>query len=87
MPKCNFSKVAFLQLYWNHTWTWVLLYIYCIFSEYLFLRTPLEGCLWRRKTSMTLWSAAGDANKQKSQIKEGKQVSKSVGTGEQVVNK
>ena len=26
----------------------VLLYICCIFSEHLFLRTPLDGCFWRR---------------------------------------
>ena len=40
MPKCNFNKVA-KQLNWSHFSAWV---ICCIFSEHLFLRTPLEGC-------------------------------------------
>ena len=31
----------FKQLYWNHTLAWMF-----IFSEHLFLRTPLGGCLW-----------------------------------------
>ena len=33
---CNFIK--------SHFAMGVLLYICCIFSEHLFLRTPLEGC-------------------------------------------
>ena len=36
LPKCNFNKFA-LQLYWNHSSAC------CIFSEHLFLRTPLES--------------------------------------------
>ena len=30
----------------SHSGMGVLLYIYCIFSECLFLRTPLDGCFW-----------------------------------------
>ena len=44
MQKCGFNKVA-LQLYCNHTSTWVLS---CKFAAYFqnifFLRTPLKGC-------------------------------------------
>ena len=44
MPKCDFNKVA-KQLNWNHTLAWVFsCKSCCIFSEYLFLRTPLGGC-------------------------------------------
>ena len=32
----------------------VLLYICCIFSEHLFLRTPLEGCFWYKKPNL-IW--------------------------------
>ena len=39
MPKFNFSKVAKL-----HFGIGVLLYICCIFSEHLSLRTPLDDC-------------------------------------------
>ena len=35
-----------LQLYWNHTLAWFFLYICCLFSENLFIRTPLEDCSW-----------------------------------------
>ena len=42
MPKSDFNKVA-LQLYWNRTGMSVLLQIYCISSEQLFARTPMEG--------------------------------------------
>ena len=46
MPKCNFNKVA-KQLYWNHTSKWVFSCNFCcIFSEHLFLRTPLNGCFY-----------------------------------------
>ena len=36
MPKYDFNKLA--------------KQIYCIFSEYLFLRTPLESCFWDIKS-------------------------------------
>ena len=46
MPKCDFDRVA-LQLYRNHTSTWVLS---CEFTSYFekifFLRTTLGGCFW-----------------------------------------
>ena len=38
MPKCDFNK--------SHFGMDVLLQICCIFSEHLFLRTPLDGCFW-----------------------------------------
>ena len=41
MPKCDFSKVA-LQLYWNHTSTWVFS---CKFAAY-FLNTFAREHLW-----------------------------------------
>ena len=41
MAKCDFNKVA-LQLYWNRTSAWV-------FSEHLYLRTPLDGCYFTLK--------------------------------------
>ena len=60
MPKCSFNKVAsenMLQSYVrtpkpNSNFNTVakklvnFLYICCIFSEYLFLRTPPEGCFY-----------------------------------------
>ena len=42
MSKCEFNKIA-LQLYWYHTSAWVSPAKCCIFSEHLFLRTPLSG--------------------------------------------
>ena len=45
MPKCNFNKVAKATLLKLHFGMGVLLKIGCIFSEPLFLRTPLKGCL------------------------------------------
>ena len=47
MPKCDFNKVA-LTLLKSHFGMGVLLSICCIFSENLFLRTPLDGCFDRR---------------------------------------
>ena len=47
MPKCDFNKVAlhsFATLLKSHFGMGVLLQICCIFSEDLFLRTPLGGC-------------------------------------------
>ena len=45
IPKCGFNKAA-KQLYRNHTLAWK---ICCIFSEHLFLKTPLDGCfcIWQ----------------------------------------
>ena len=37
------ALIALLKSYFDMG---VLLYICCIFSEHIFLRTPLEGCLW-----------------------------------------
>ena len=42
MRKCDF-KPPLLKL---HFGIGFLLQICCIFSEHLFLRTPLEGCFW-----------------------------------------
>ena len=53
MSKCEFNKL--------HFGMGVLLYIKfaaCIFSEYIFLRTPLESCFWYRlfsKHSSCIW--------------------------------
>ena len=45
MPKCDFNKVAcFATLLKSHFDTGVLVQISWIFSEHLFLRTPLGGC-------------------------------------------
>ena len=61
MPKCD------LQLYWNHTSVWVFpcefaAYFHNIFSEHLFLRTPLEGCFCRflNKPLITIFSYTED---------------------------
>ena len=40
MPKCDFSKVVQLK---SHFGMGVLLHICCIFSEHLFVRTPMDG--------------------------------------------
>ena len=40
IPKCNFNKVAIK----SHFGMSVLLKVGCIFSEHLFLGTPLGGC-------------------------------------------
>ena len=45
MPKCDFNKSCFATLLKPHFGMSVLLYICCIFSERLFLKTPLGGCL------------------------------------------
>ena len=42
MPKCDLNKIAATLLKF-HFGMGVLLYIYCIFSENIFLRTPLDG--------------------------------------------
>ena len=52
MPKCDFNKVA-VTLLKSHFGMGVLLYICCIFSEHLFLRTPLDGCLWIKQYNAT----------------------------------
>ena len=44
MPKCNFDKVAKATLLKSHFGTGVLLYIRSLFSEHLFLGTPLGDC-------------------------------------------
>ena len=47
VPKCDFNQVAkqlYATLLISHFGMGFLLYICCIFSEYLFLRTPLKGC-------------------------------------------
>ena len=43
MPKCG----CFATLLKSHFCMVVLLYICCIFSEHLFLGTPLGGCFWK----------------------------------------
>ena len=43
MPKCDFNKVA-ATLLKSRFGVSALLYICCIFSEHLFLRTLLDGC-------------------------------------------
>ena len=43
MPKRDFNKVA-LQLYWNRTLAWVFSYKFAVFSEHLFIRTPVKDC-------------------------------------------
>ena len=47
MPKCDFNKVASWKatLLKSHFGMGVLLKIWCIFWEHLFLRTPLDGCI------------------------------------------
>ena len=46
MPKCDFNKVALLCVALkSHSGMGVLLYIFCIFSEHLFLRSPLDAYL------------------------------------------
>ena len=42
MPKCEATLLK------SHLDMGVLLQIYCIFSEHLFLRTPPEGCFYKR---------------------------------------
>ena len=44
VPKCDFNKSCFATLLKPHFGMSVLLYICCIFSERLFLKTPLGGC-------------------------------------------
>ena len=43
MPKCDFNKFV-LQLYWNHTSTWVFSCRFAAYFQKTFLRTPMEGC-------------------------------------------
>ena len=45
MPKCDFNKIATLLK--SHFRMGVLLQISCIFSEHVFLRKPLEDCIWK----------------------------------------
>ena len=45
MPKCDLNKIAATLLKF-HFGMGVLLYIYCIFSENIFLRTPLDAWYW-----------------------------------------
>ena len=47
MLKCGFNKVAKATLLKSHFGMGVLLWICCIFSKYLFLKTPLDGCFWK----------------------------------------
>ena len=51
IPKCDFNNVA-LQFYWNCTTTWVFFCkFWCIFSDDIFIRTPMEGCFcWQYVT-------------------------------------
>ena len=44
MPKCDFNKVLGL-VHWCFG-IGALLSVCCIFSEHIFLRTPLDGCFW-----------------------------------------
>ena len=46
MQKCDFYKVPLFTLLKSHFGMGVLLWICCIFSEHLVLRTPLDGCFW-----------------------------------------
>ena len=49
MPKSDFNKVA-KELYWNHTSAWLFSCKICyIFSEYLFIRPPMEGFVYITK--------------------------------------
>ena len=43
MSKCDFNKVALSTLLRSYFGMGILLYFYCIFSEHLFVSTPLEG--------------------------------------------
>ena len=43
MSKCDFNKVALSTLLRSYFGMVILLYFYCIFSEHLFVSTPLEG--------------------------------------------
>ena len=50
MPKCDFTKVAKQSkaiLLKSHFNVGVILQIYCILSEHLLLRAPLNGCFCR----------------------------------------
>ena len=49
------ALIALLKSYFDMG---VLLYICCIFSEHIFLRTPLEGCLWDKYFQKLLVMAA-----------------------------
>ena len=42
---CDNSTVVIL--FKSHFTMDIFLYIYCIFSKHLFLKTPLDGCFWR----------------------------------------
>ena len=42
----SIKLLCFATLLKSHFGMGVLLYICCIFSEHLFLRTPLDGCFW-----------------------------------------
>ena len=57
MPKCDFNKVAkqsdFIEFKLRHECSPVN---WCIFSEHLFLRTPLGGCFWWLCTSEAVHS-------------------------------
>ena len=55
MPECDFKKVALATLLKSRFGMGVLLWICCIFSEHLFLRTPLEGCFWRYHWKLKVW--------------------------------
>ena len=44
--KCDFNKDALASLFKSHFSMGVFLKICCMFSEYLFLRTSLDGCFW-----------------------------------------
>ena len=61
MSKCDFNKVAlqsnFIEM--SHFGMGVLVQICCIFSEHLFLRTPLEGCFW---ADNLLWILGSEKN-------------------------
>ena len=51
MPKCDFNTVA-KQLTWNRTSAWVFSWRFvALFSEHLFLRTPLKGCFCPNRQS------------------------------------
>ena len=46
MSKCDFNFSFLASLLKSHFDMGVFVYICCIFSEHLFLRAPLERCLW-----------------------------------------
>ena len=53
MPNRDFNKVAKATFLKSHSGIGVFLLVCCIFSEHLFLRTPLKGCFCASIFSLT----------------------------------